>query len=105
MDDKDEAMQSFRTEQKEEINPPSEETLPQRAEAVTENGLDPTALEDELAEHLTPEHRKFLLCRHKTLDLDLLPTMDPADPLNWPPWKVLLFRQRSKNWLTLIEKY
>jgi hypothetical protein len=42
-----------------------------------------------LAENLAPEHREFLLWRHKTVDLNPLPTMDPADPLNWPSWKVL----------------
>jgi hypothetical protein len=46
-------------------------------------------LEHGLAGNLEPEHREFLLSRHKTVDLNPLPTMDPADPLNWPSWKVL----------------
>lgn len=37
---------------------------------------------------LSPEHRDYLMKRHGTLDLAPLPTMDPADPLNWPAWKV-----------------
>lgn len=37
---------------------------------------------------LSPEHREYLLARHGTLDLDPIPSMDPADPLNWPSWKV-----------------
>ena len=41
------------------------------------------------AGNLAPEHREFLLSRHKTVDLNPLPIMDPADPLNWPSWKVL----------------
>jgi hypothetical protein len=37
---------------------------------------------------LSPEHRAYLLERHGTVDLDPLPSMDPADPHNWPSWKV-----------------
>ncbi|OKL58282.1 hypothetical protein UA08_06752 [Talaromyces atroroseus] len=36
---------------------------------------------------LTPQHREYLLERHGTIDLDPLPSMDPADPHNWPSWK------------------
>lgn len=36
---------------------------------------------------LSPQHRDYLIARHGTIDLDPLPTMDPADPLNWPAWK------------------
>ncbi|RDW69933.1 hypothetical protein BP5796_08330 [Coleophoma crateriformis] len=39
------------------------------------------------ANDLSPEHRNYLMERHGTLDLIPLPTMDPADPLNWPSWK------------------
>lgn len=46
-------------------------------------------LEDGPAEHLSPEHREYLISRHGTTDLSPLPSMDPADPLNWPSWKVL----------------
>lgn len=46
-----------------------------------------TYLEDGGA-HLTPEHREYLLKRHGTLSLDPLPSADPADPYNWPSWKV-----------------
>ena len=37
--------------------------------------------------HLSPEHQAFLLDRHGTLDLNPIPSMDPADPYNWPSWK------------------
>lgn len=33
------------------------------------------------------EHREYLLQRHGTIDLDPIPSMDPADPYNWPLWK------------------
>ncbi|ETS86270.1 hypothetical protein PFICI_00098 [Pestalotiopsis fici W106-1] len=36
---------------------------------------------------LDPEHRDYLLSRHKTLELHPFPSRDPADPLNWPDWK------------------
>jgi hypothetical protein len=36
----------------------------------------------------SPSHREYLLMTHKTLDLNPLPSADPADPLNWPAWKV-----------------
>lgn len=37
---------------------------------------------------LSDQHRDYLLQRHGTLDLDPIPSMDPADPYNWPLWKV-----------------
>lgn len=43
--------------------------------------LDPTSL-------LSESHRSYLLERHGTLDLDPIPSIDPADPYNWPLWKV-----------------
>ena len=45
---------------------------------------------------LTPSHREYLLQRHGTLDLEPVPSQDPADPLNWPDWKVchLIFHTR-----------
>lgn len=33
-------------------------------------------------------HRDYLVERHGTMILDPLPAADPADPLNWPAWKV-----------------
>lgn len=45
------------------------------------------AYKDPTAVHLSPEHREFLLDRHGTLDLNPIPSMDPADPYNWPSWK------------------
>ncbi|KAJ5765422.1 hypothetical protein N7520_004981 [Penicillium odoratum] len=39
------------------------------------------------ASRLSKSHRDYLMERHGTLELDPLPTMDPADPYNWPEWK------------------
>lgn len=36
---------------------------------------------------LPQSHRDYLLQRHGTLDLDPVPSDDPADPYNWPEWK------------------
>ena len=40
-----------------------------------------------IAPDLSPEHQSFLLSRHGTVNLDPIPTIDPADPYNWPRWK------------------
>ncbi|KAL2783609.1 major facilitator superfamily domain-containing protein [Aspergillus keveii] len=50
----------------------------------------PASATDNLSEH----HKNYLLERHGTVDLDPLPTMDPADPLNWPKWK-----KKSNLWI------
>lgn len=39
------------------------------------------------ASGITQEHRDYLLQRHGTLELDPIPSADPADPFNWPAWK------------------
>lgn len=44
-------------------------------------GLPPGAL-------LPEQHKAYLIERHGTLDLDPIPNHDPADPYNWPSWKV-----------------
>lgn len=40
-----------------------------------------------LTPDLSPEHQAFLADRHGTIDLDPIPSIDPADPYNWPAWK------------------
>lgn len=45
--------------------------------------LDPVALTEEL----DPEHHKYLILRHGSVQLDPLPSADPEDPLNWPDWQ------------------
>lgn len=40
------------------------------------------------ARFLSESHKSYLIERHGTLDLDPIPSMDPADPYNWPAWKV-----------------
>ena len=50
--------------------------------------MDGANLEHGIAGDMSPEHRDYLMARHGTADLNPLPTMDPADPLNWPSWKV-----------------
>lgn len=37
---------------------------------------------------MTEEHKNYILKRHKTLDLDPMPSTDPNEPYNWPRWKV-----------------
>ncbi|KAJ5591995.1 uncharacterized protein N7459_002364 [Penicillium hispanicum] len=36
---------------------------------------------------LSDSHRSYLSERHGTFDLDPIPSMNPADPYNWPLWK------------------
>lgn len=43
---------------------------------------------DSVAARLPKAHRDYLLERHGTLELDPIPGMGPADPYNWPEWKV-----------------
>ena len=38
---------------------------------------------------ITADHKAYILERHGTLDLIPMPSSNPADPLNWPSWKVL----------------
>lgn len=40
------------------------------------------------ASDLSQEHRDYLIKRHGTIELDPIPSDDPADPYNWPAWKV-----------------
>ncbi|KAL1587358.1 hypothetical protein WHR41_03839 [Cladosporium halotolerans] len=51
-----------------------------------ENGTAPVFINQDVA-NLTQEHRDYLMQRHGTLDLDPIPSADPADPYNWPQWK------------------
>lgn len=37
---------------------------------------------------ITASHKEYLIRRHGTSDLDPLPSEDPADPYNWPRWRV-----------------
>ncbi|KAJ5101218.1 MFS general substrate transporter [Penicillium angulare] len=39
---------------------------------------------------ISPEHERYLLQRHGTLDLDPLPQPDDADPYNWPYRKKII---------------
>ena len=48
----------------------------------------PASYADAVAARISKPHRDFLLERHGTLDLDPIPSMDLADPYNWPTWKV-----------------
>ena len=52
-----------------------------------EKGDAGTYAESEAA-RLPKAHQDYLLERHGTLDLDPIPDMSPADPYNWPEWKV-----------------
>ncbi|TVY27140.1 putative efflux pump [Lachnellula hyalina] len=68
----------------------------QQAEATHDNGvaekahaaaIDSSHLENGIGGDLSSQHREYLMTRHGTIDLNPLPSMDPADPLNWPTWK------------------
>ncbi|KEF58458.1 uncharacterized protein A1O9_06384 [Exophiala aquamarina CBS 119918] len=37
---------------------------------------------------ITASHKEYLTRRHGTCELDPLPSEDPADPYNWPRWRV-----------------
>ena len=55
---------------------------------------------------LTPDHREYLIKRHGTFSLDPLPSSDPADPYNWPAWKVYTLTLSTYSLLTTTaEKY
>ncbi|KAI9038372.1 putative MFS transporter [Aspergillus affinis] len=54
----------------------------------TEAGI-PTTYADIVASRLSKPHRDYLMERHGTLELDPIPSLDPADPYNWPGWKKL----------------
>ncbi|RAH67030.1 putative MFS transporter [Aspergillus aculeatinus CBS 121060] len=55
----------------------------------TESGI-PSTYADIAASRLSKAHRDYLLERHGTLELDPMPSMDPADPYNWPSWKKIV---------------
>lgn len=52
---------------------------------------------------LSEPHKAYLIERHGTLELDPIPSMDPADPYNWPSWKVsnhnIYLQMRPKTYL------
>ncbi|KAG2411999.1 hypothetical protein HFD88_009555 [Aspergillus terreus] len=54
----------------------------------TETGI-PVSYADVVASRISKPHQEYLLERHGTLELDPIPSMDPADPYNWPGWKKL----------------
>jgi hypothetical protein len=56
-------------------------------------------------DELSAEHRQYLLSVHGTIELDPIPSMDPADPLNWPALKVGLDKQKGVQAVTLAETY
>lgn len=53
----------------------------------TDTEFGPRTTYTNLAAGLSEEHRDYLIQRHGTLDLEPLPSADPADPYNWPRWK------------------
>lgn len=89
MENKQEAAKNHHTEQQLDTTPHLGIHHLEESSGEAEKVLDTGIVENGPAEHLTPEHREYLVSRHKTVDLNPLPTMDPADPLNWPSWKVL----------------
>lgn len=55
------------------------------------DGSESYHVEETAASSFSIEHAEFILQRHGTLNLNLVPSMNPADPLNWPSWKVKNF--------------
>lgn len=53
----------------------------------TETGV-PATYVDTVASRISKPHQDYLMQRHGTLELQPVPSMDPADPYNWPGWKV-----------------
>ncbi|KAJ5754059.1 uncharacterized protein N7511_008212 [Penicillium nucicola] len=45
---------------------------------------------ESVAARLPKAHRDYLIERHGTLELDPIPGMGAADPLNWPEWKKMM---------------
>ncbi|GAB1204214.1 hypothetical protein APSETT445_002863 [Aspergillus pseudonomiae] len=52
-------------------------------------GAIPSSYSDIVESRISKAHRDYLMERHGTLELDPIPSMDPADPYNWPSWKKL----------------
>ncbi|KAK7995335.1 hypothetical protein PG990_014108 [Apiospora arundinis] len=65
------------------------ETREEGAVEDLELGPRATYINTGAAAGIPQEHRNYLLQRHGTLDLEPLPSADPADPYNWPQWKKL----------------
>lgn len=55
---------------------------------------DPSASSDH-GRSLSEAHKAYLIERHGTFDLDPVPSPDPADPYNWPLWKVSRLEKSS----------
>lgn len=58
------------------------EILPDTASSDIEIGQRATNISLGEVAHLPQEHRDYLISRHGTLDLDPIPSADPADPYN-----------------------
>lgn len=58
------------------------EILPDAASSDIEIGQRATNISLGEVAHLPQEHRDYLISRHGTLDLDPIPSADPADPYN-----------------------
>lgn len=70
-------------------------SLDQKVPGATPGKADPDYIEEqnigvegEPTRYLSESHKTYLLERHGRCDLDPIPSMDPADPYNWPLWKV-----------------
>lgn len=64
---------------------PGATTLKSDSDYVEEKDV---AVKADPARFLSESHSSYLMQRHGTVDLDPIPSMDPADPYNWPLWKV-----------------
>lgn len=55
---------------------------------------------ESVAARLPKAHQDYLIERHGTLDLDPMPGMSPADPYNWPEWKVCSHVPATRSTIT-----
>ncbi|PYH47064.1 putative MFS multidrug transporter [Aspergillus saccharolyticus JOP 1030-1] len=65
----------------------SPEDLSGKAHSDYVETTEKTAYISDAVDALAEPHKAYLIERHGTLDLDPLPSMDPADPYNWPAFK------------------
>ncbi|PYI16155.1 MFS multidrug transporter [Aspergillus japonicus CBS 114.51] len=73
-----------------EMSTSSPEDLSGKAHSDYFETTEKTAYVSDAVESLSESHKAYLIERHGTLELDPVPSMDPADPYNWPAFKKTL---------------
>ncbi|KAJ5520858.1 hypothetical protein N7463_001311 [Penicillium fimorum] len=67
-----------------------EEPSPTKGEIQYLEQFEGTLKTAQAVTQLSEQHREYLLQRHGTLELDPIPTIDPADPYNWSTRKKVM---------------